>query len=391
MANPSYTHSLTNGTTADASQVMQNFNDILNGVTDSTKDLSINAFTVNLNGNTTLGNSSADDLTFTGSLASSIPVKTTASFDIGSSTLGLQSIYFGRNSQTVRIIGSSSMSATWTLTLPVDDGTTDQWFVTNGSGTSSWTNTVTTGKTIDGSADEIQLKVQAHSSQTANVLEVEKSTADNLLTVSPKGIITAGDTTGITGSRVGHTLSMPGNSGNGNTIIDVPTALATTEFSQVIIADAGSGKMRAGVYKNGSSASNGFLGFVLQDSTTQYMWIGTDTKVRISDTSTNIGSTSGNVVGDQTSDERLKSHIKDYKDGLNAVLKLRPVRYELRGQEEIGFIAQETQKVVPEAVYDTGGEEHYLAMQYVRLIPAVVNAIHELDEKLEKLEKHKAS
>ncbi len=46
MAAPSLTYSLANGNTADATQVMQNYNDLLNGITDGTKDLSVNALTV---------------------------------------------------------------------------------------------------------------------------------------------------------------------------------------------------------------------------------------------------------------------------------------------------------------------------------------------------------
>ena len=41
MAYPVYTNSLANGQSADASKVMQDFNDILAGVTDGTKDLSV--------------------------------------------------------------------------------------------------------------------------------------------------------------------------------------------------------------------------------------------------------------------------------------------------------------------------------------------------------------
>lgn len=155
MAAPSYTYTLTNGTTADADQVQQNFNDILNGVTDSTKDLSINALTcagaATLNGNVTLGNGSADDITVTGSLASTIPIKTTASYNIGSSSLGLAGIYFGANSQTVRIIGSGSMAATWTLTLPTNVGTAGQFLKEGGSGVTAWQwpNGTTSAKTAD--------------------------------------------------------------------------------------------------------------------------------------------------------------------------------------------------------------------------------------------------
>jgi len=76
MANISVTYSFTNGTSADADQVNQNFTDIINGTSDASKDMSINALTVagalTANGNVTLGNSSGDDLTVTASLASTI-------------------------------------------------------------------------------------------------------------------------------------------------------------------------------------------------------------------------------------------------------------------------------------------------------------------------------
>ncbi len=127
MAAPSYTYSLSNGATADASQVMQNYNDILNGVTDGTKDLTINALTCNgaasFKGTVTLGDASSDDVTFTGSLASSIPIKTTNAFDIGSASLGLRAAYFGANSQTAKIVGNGSMAGAVVVTLPVSTDT----------------------------------------------------------------------------------------------------------------------------------------------------------------------------------------------------------------------------------------------------------------------------
>ena len=157
MAAPSLTYTLTNGTTADASQVMQNFNDLLNGITDGTKDLSINALTcagtATLNGHINLGNSSADDLTITASLASTLPIKTTNSYDIGSSTLGLRALYLGANSQTVAIKGSSSMSATWTLTLPTTAGTNGYLLETNGSGAAAWVNSTNAPIAIKGVTD----------------------------------------------------------------------------------------------------------------------------------------------------------------------------------------------------------------------------------------------
>ncbi len=142
MAAIAVTYTFSNSTTADATQVNQNFTDIIAGLSDGTKDISVNAGVfagnVSISGNTTIGNASSDDLTVTASLASTIPIKTTNAFDIGSTTLGLRALYFGANSQTVNIKGSSSMSATWTLTLPTTAGTSGQYLQTNGSGVGSW-------------------------------------------------------------------------------------------------------------------------------------------------------------------------------------------------------------------------------------------------------------
>jgi hypothetical protein len=123
MAAPSLTYTLINGATADASQVMQNFNDLLNGVTDGTKDLSISALTcagtATLNGHVNLGNSSADDLTVTASLASNLPIKTNNTYGLGSATLGLSGVYLGNGGAgaTCRVI-SASHATTRSYSVP---------------------------------------------------------------------------------------------------------------------------------------------------------------------------------------------------------------------------------------------------------------------------------
>jgi hypothetical protein len=140
MANPAVTYTFANSTVADATQVNQNFTDLINGMTDGTKDFSISALTcagtATLNGNVNLGNASGDDLTITASLASTISIKTTNSYDIGSATLGLRSIYFGSSGGafSTRVIGGAAASS-YTLTLPTTGGTIGQFPVTNGSGT----------------------------------------------------------------------------------------------------------------------------------------------------------------------------------------------------------------------------------------------------------------
>ena len=91
MANITVTHTFTNGTATDATEVNTNFTDIINGTSDGTKDFSIAALTVagaaSLNGNVTLGNATGDDITFTGRVASDIDPKTTATYALGATTL----------------------------------------------------------------------------------------------------------------------------------------------------------------------------------------------------------------------------------------------------------------------------------------------------------------
>lgn len=96
-----------------------------------------------------------------------------------------------------------------------------------------------------------------------------------------------------------------------------------------------------------------------------------------------------------TSDARLKSNIKPVTGALNSVLKLNPVSYnkkysldanEKGNIDEIGFIAQDLQKVIPEVVIEGKDEFKTLAVNYTSLIPVLVKSIQEQQELILKLE-----
>lgn len=82
------------------------------------------------------------------------------------------------------------------------------------------------------------------------------------------------------------------------------------------------------------------------------------------------------------SDERLKEGISDLSRGLDAVLRMRPVRFQWRDKEtygdrwDIGFIAQEMIASVPEAV--SKNPDGMYSLDYQKLIAVVVGAIQEL-------------
>jgi hypothetical protein len=89
------------------------------------------------------------------------------------------------------------------------------------------------------------------------------------------------------------------------------------------------------------------------------------------------------------SDERLKTNIQTLGDALQKVLAMRGVSFvwkdgtPLAGKEDIGVIAQEVEKVAPEAVVtDSQG---YKAVDYPRLVPILINAIHEQQAEIDSL------
>jgi len=95
-----------------------------------------------------------------------------------------------------------------------------------------------------------------------------------------------------------------------------------------------------------------------------------------------------------TSDKRLKKNIDGVENGLELISQMNPVKYnwnsELDGdQKHLGFLAQDMEKLVPEVVVkDTkkDGSEIY-GLKYAELIPVLVKAIQELNEKNEELVK----
>lgn len=81
----------------------------------------------------------------------------------------------------------------------------------------------------------------------------------------------------------------------------------------------------------------------------------------------------------QTSDARLKKGVANLRYGLNDLMQLRPVSFQWKDgddRQHLGFIAQETQQVIPEAVTQAEADSP-LGMNYATLIPVVIKSIQE--------------
>jgi hypothetical protein len=108
----------------------------------------------------------------------------------------------------------------------------------------------------------------------------------------------------------------------------------------------------------------------------------------------------GNVTAFGTSflsvsDEREKEHIYEISESLNKIVDLRPTKFTWKEtqKEDVGFIAQEVEKVIPEVVETTKGfintdeDMNRKTISYPKLIPYLVDTIKELKKRIEELEK----
>jgi hypothetical protein len=102
----------------------------------------------------------------------------------------------------------------------------------------------------------------------------------------------------------------------------------------------------------------------------------------------------GDVVAYNSSDIRLKDNIQVIKGSLDKIGDIRGVEFDWNDKSpgwarerghDVGVIAQEVQKVVPEIVVER--KSGYLGVDYKRLIPLLVESIKELKQEVENLKK----
>lgn len=96
------------------------------------------------------------------------------------------------------------------------------------------------------------------------------------------------------------------------------------------------------------------------------------------------------------SDERFKQNITPISSPLQKLLQINGVEYEMKTTEfpenyftsgrQIGLLAQNVEKIVPEAVNEQDG---YKGVDYARLVPLLVEAIKELKKEVEDLKNKK--
>jgi len=100
---------------------------------------------------------------------------------------------------------------------------------------------------------------------------------------------------------------------------------------------------------------------------------------------------SGNLIAfGSPSDKRLKENIKPIDSALDKVIKLQGVTFDWKKsdsildiKQDVGFIAQDVQKVIPELVREN--EDGMLSMRHQGIAPILLEAIKELKAEIEEL------
>jgi hypothetical protein len=145
-----------------------------------------------------------------------------------------------------------------------------------------------------------------------------------------------------------------------------------------------------------TTATNATNVAITDDTTstsTHYIYMGTATTgnaaTKTSSTKLSFQPSTGNLTagGNVTafSDARLKKDLVRIDSALDKVDQLNGYTYTRidSGERQTGLIAQDLQKVLPEAVIDNG---EYLSVAYGNLVGLLVEAIKELNNKIERLE-----
>ena len=100
---------------------------------------------------------------------------------------------------------------------------------------------------------------------------------------------------------------------------------------------------------------------------------------------------SQDIVAFYSSDRRLKTAIEMIPESLSKCNQLTGYEYvwnehsPRHGQHDYGVIAQDLQLVMPDLVQQR--DDGYLAVDYQKIIPLLINAINELNDKVVDLER----
>ena len=206
-------------------------------------------------------------------------------------------------------------------------------------------------------------------------------------TITTTGAISGGSLTANGGVTVDN-ITIDG------TEIDLSSGDLTIDVAGDIILDADGNKLKfsdggteIGMFQN--SSSDFVIESRVQDKDMKFA--GNDGGSGITALTLDMSAAGAATFNDNVtafSDERLKSNIETLKGGLEKVEQLRGVTYTRDERDNIGVIAQEVEKVLPEIVLTADDEMGTKSVDYSRITAVLIEAVKELSAKVKYLEEN---
>ena len=255
------------------------------------------------------------------------------------------------------------------------------------------------------STDNLEAEIKSVADSSFNGDLRFSTNGSERLTIAPNGDINIANNLSVTGdvsatgsllaTRLQTARTIGGVSFDGSANIDLPGVNITGNQDTT------------GTATNASNVQVGTLGdavgphfiFMKTGSGAEFAQPKVDTGISYN-SSTNTLSVAGDVIA-FASDDRLKTDKLPIDNPLDKVMQIEGFTFnfnEIGSQiydtsvRHVGVSAQQIQKVLPEAVVSApinvvnNGDSDYLTVKYEKLVPLLIEAIKELNEKVEKLE-----
>jgi len=198
-------------------------------------------------------------------------------------------------------------------------------------------------------------------------------------------------------SREDLVMTSSGNIGIGTTspgaTLDVTKAVNSAWVAQI----QNTGTTNAhGLYVNIGASSTG-VPFRVDKNGGQLFQVSNDGNVGIGTTSPSYklhveGTAYATGAAGALSDRRHKKNIENLSAGISIIEKLRPVKFQWKNPldsgmtgEQLGFIAQEVEEIMPSIVMTENNDEQTKALKYNEFVPILVKAMQELRAENEEL------
>jgi hypothetical protein len=251
-------------------------------------------------------------------------------------------------------------------------GTASQYLMADGSVTNP------SGLTITGGVDGTMKRIKDSSNNidtglyvSSNSVTAYGSANANNTAFGTSALAQAG--TGRFNTALGFNAGYNITTGEGNTLVGYSAGASANITNSVFLganttSAGGSNVIVIGAGASGNGTNTATLGHT--DITATYL----------------RGTVYSNGAFTTTSDERLKTNITKLEKGLVDIMKLNPVIYDKKrtlesdnyGLHEIGFIAQDLQKIFPKGVVSEGKDkDKLLSVNYDALIPVLTKAIQD--------------